>query len=149
VQLLVLSGLSSPVSFDSHNDLLRVQRPNLMVHDLALPPHPICDPLHLHKDLHCVPKYHCAFWPQYPVHLQKNVCYVTPASNYNRFRMPEYEYNQATRFDQISFDIWLYEGKFHLGNRNRLLFYQTSTLKIGAGYMAKVFKVEEGVAIKS
>lgn len=72
-QLLLLGELSSPVSLDSHKDLLWVEGSTLMIHYLTLPPHSLCYALDLRQNIHGVPQDHCSFWPQYPVQLQQYV----------------------------------------------------------------------------
>jgi len=70
----------SPVSLGCHRDLLWIEGSALVVTNVACPSHPFHILLHLGEDLHSVSEYNCSFRPQNPIHLQKNVCDVTPAT---------------------------------------------------------------------
>lgn len=62
-QLLLLDRFTGPVSFHRDKDFLGIEWPGLVIHDLALPPHPIGYGLGLHQNIDGVANYRCPFGP--------------------------------------------------------------------------------------
>jgi hypothetical protein len=69
---------SSPVRLHNQEKLLPDKRAVFMVHDLAVPLHPVGQSLDLHQHVHVVSDDHRALRPQDPVHLQQDGLHLTP-----------------------------------------------------------------------